>query len=292
MYNKKVCGVTVLDFLYLWRYIIVVLDLFRWLLQIIFAITLLFVFLFRPSLDRSAREVVTNTSVGFILIADMSSKVISFIFTGVGKYFIALSENHRMKSALYDLELERNSLLSKINELSYISDILSLFNIKDEIEYIPAKIIISSNNSVLSFLVDIRNYNNIKDGMIAVSNNGVVGRVINVTSDTARILSLDSIESSIPVFVSFASGGGVVGMLSGIGNGRGVIEYIDGEQDAYSKISEGDLIFTVKDSKFSVPNMIIGHIVSINNPTTIADILGSVIDGSYIVLIKPSLDQK
>ena len=121
---------------------------------------------------------------------------------------------------------ENERLKSTINEVNYLSnDIL-------------AKVLIDKQSPFLkSVIVNKGSKDNILLGMAVVDNTYLVGKVVEVSFSTSRVLLLSDLNSKIPVDIMPNS---IQSILSGSGKDYGKIQYLKNQ----TLVEDGSIVFT------------------------------------------------
>lgn len=130
----------------------------------------------------------------------------------VGDYFRVLEQNKALReenAALRQWEDEARSLRAVISALEE----LDVYKAPPEARPINAFVIGESNDAYAhSMIVNVGVGDGAEVGFAAVDERGMIGRIVDVSKDAARILLLNDIQSRIPVFVE---GSFVEGLLVG-----------------------------------------------------------------------------
>jgi rod shape-determining protein MreC len=149
----------------------------------------------------------------------------------VTDYFRVLEQNKALReenAALRQWEEEARSLRSVIAALEE----LEAYEAPPEAKPINAFVIGEANDAfVHSMIVNAGAKEGVIRGYAAVDERGMVGRIVDVSPNAARILLLNDVQSRIPVFVE---GSYVEGILAGRSTARPSI--------AITKLANGDLI--------------------------------------------------
>ena len=129
-------------------------------------------------------------------------------------YNLTKEELEKLKSEKYEvqyLEAENKRLKKVLDDIIYLSD------------SIVAKVIIDKQSPFLrSIIINKGSKNSIKKGMPVLSNNYLIGKVVEVNYLTSRVLLLSDLNSKIPVTIE---PDGIQSILSGDGEDSGVIQY-------------------------------------------------------------------
>jgi len=149
----------------------------------------------------------------------------------IGDYFLVLEQNKALReenAALRQWEDEARSLRSVISALEE----LDAYTAPPAARPINAFVIGEANDAyVHSMIVNAGAKEGVIRGFAAVDERGMVGRIVDVSQNAARILLLNDVQSRIPVFVE---GSFVEGLLVGRSTARPTI--------AITRLANGDLI--------------------------------------------------
>ena len=156
----------------------------------------------------------------------------SFIVSIPEKFAVKTYNKTRDHFLFYN---EYNSLKEKFNNLEsnkYNVDFLIAENKRlrktlEEVNYSSneqlAKVLIDKESPFLrSIIINKGSKNNIKKGMAVLTNNYLIGKVIEVNFTTSRVLLLSDLNSKTPISIE---PGGIQAILSGTGKNEAVIQY-------------------------------------------------------------------
>jgi rod shape-determining protein MreC len=199
-------------------------------------------------------------------IAKAFSNPLNIFYISVG-FFQDLrnleKDNTRLKfinSQLHNMLLESRIYEYENKELRR----LLKYSSKLPLKYITTRILINSHGPYVSHaIVDVGSDHNIAKGSAVISSNGLVGRVVSVSSDNARVMLFDDVNSKIPVYGLQSSEKAI---LVGRNNFNPYLKYVSKK----SKFKDGELIFTSGDGLVYPVDIPIG-VLSIND------------DGRYVV---------
>ncbi len=125
--------------------------------------------------------------------------------------------------------------------------------------FVTGDVITDSGGPFLqSALVNVGAEDGVRDGSAAVDGNGVVGRVVGVGQQAARILLLTDFSSRVPVVVLPS---GSRGILTGDGTPSPVLQFLDADDE----VKPGDTIETTGDGGVFPPNLPVGRLVATGN---------------------------
>lgn len=175
-----------------------------------------------------------------------------------------LEENHSLKEQVDALTIENTRLQQDRYELTNLRELYNLDTQYDEYKKTGARIIArDSGNWFYSFVID-KGYN---DGlcvdMNVMAGSGLVGRVVDVGPNWAKVKSIIADDSNVSAMVLSSSDNLIVsGSLELYATG--VIEF--GQLiDSKNVVVEGDKIVTSNISDKYLPGILIGYISTLNS---------------------------
>lgn len=206
-----------------------------------------------------------------------------------------LSENEALKTQVDELTIENTILQQDRYELTYLRELYNLDSQYEGYEKIGARIIAKdAGNWFHSFVIDKGEEDGIAVDMNVIAGSGLVGRVVDVGPNWAKVTSIIADNSNVTGKVLATSDYLVVsGNLELYSNG--VISFnklIDSE----GKVSTGDKIVTSNISDKYLPNILIGYISTLNvdaNNITKSGLLTPAVDFEHLeeVLVITQLKQ-
>jgi rod shape-determining protein MreC len=224
---------------------------------LLIAVALMIASTLLPDTARKARiKVYDDFSIVFETLSAPTQKIAQLVehMSGLSDMASDLSaareENERLKQ-WYDralqLEAENRSLRNLVN----------LANLPRQ-SYISARIIAESGNGFAqSIIVDAGKNQGVQTDSVAMTGDGVVGRVISIDDDTAQVVLLTDVNTRIPVVIENSRHRGV---LAGDNTGLPQLMYLP--EDA--AIEPGERILTSGSGGIFVPGLPVGVIVGSN----------------------------
>ena len=211
----------------------------RFSLFVLVVLSILFIFLetidSKPlNLLRSfVKDIVYRSAVVVSIPFDGMSNFASFFDEHVNlhsKYKQLLEENKKLQDSILEesfLELENSQLRKLIDDQA-----------KSSSNLVSARVIIDKQSPYLnSFVINIGNNKNIKNGMSVLDGKNFIGRIVDVNYFSSRVLLITDLNSKIPVI---SNPRGINAILSGRGEKEPTLDYLPENHS----IEEGDLIFT------------------------------------------------
>lgn len=174
-----------------------------------------------------------------------------------------LTENEMLKNQVDELTIENMGLQQDRYELTNLRQLYNLDNQYDEYEKTGARIIAKdSGNWFYSFVIDKGAMDGIAVDMNVMAGSGLVGRVVAVGPNWAKVKSIIADDSNVSAMVLSSSDNLIVSGNLKLYN-SGVIEF---EQliDSDNVVVEGDKIVTSNISDKFLPGILIGYINTIN----------------------------
>ena len=170
---------------------------------------------------------------------------------------VELLERENFKLEAINNSLDKLSIdLHKINSLRSSANL----DLDDELFLISKKNFLSSNEYQPLLVLDVDYDNNLKINNAVLSEEGLVGRVINLGFLSAEVMLVQDVRSSIPIISSESS---LHASLKGMGLGRkGELNFIK----KTASFREGEKVFTSGLGDVFPPGLLVGEIVSIRDP--------------------------
>jgi len=155
-------------------------------------------------------------------------------------YFFAVSENRRLKAELKEMRQWRDVALALRNENDRYRTLLGL-RTDPPIPMAAARVVTDSRGPFADTrLANAGKERGIKVGNPVMSENGLVGRIIGVTTGASRVLLLTDTASKVPVMIDRTNARAI---LTGDGGPNPKLEYLRGQ----SPVKEGDRVITSGD---------------------------------------------
>lgn len=174
-----------------------------------------------------------------------------------------IAENDSLKKQVDELTIENTRLQQDRYELTNLRELYKLDAQYDEYEKVGARIIArDSGNWFYSFVINKGSNDGITIDMNVISGSGLVGRIVDVGPNWAKVKAIIADDSKVSAMVLSSSDNMIVsGDLKLYASG--VISF---EQlvDSDDKIVEGDKIVTSNISDKYLPGILIGYISTIN----------------------------
>ncbi len=206
-----------------------------------------------------------------------------------------LSENEALKTQVDELTIENTILQQDRYELTYLRELYNLDSQYEEYNKIGARIIAKdAGNWFHSFVIDKGEEDGIAVDMNVMAGSGLVGRVVDVGPNWAKVISIIADNSNVSGKVLATSDYLMVsGDLELYSNG--VISFSK-LVDSEGKVSAGDKIVTSNISDKYLPNILIGYISTLNvdaNNITKSGLLTPAVDFEHLeeVLVITQLKQ-
>ena len=196
----------------------------------------------------SLKEVAYRSS----FIVSVPENLVKDFYQKTKTHFSIYDENIQLKKDLkkqlsksYNIEFilaENKRLKETIDDLEYFSD------------EIIAKVLLDKKSPFLqSVIVNKGSKDKITNGMAVLDGDYLVGKVVDVTYSTARVLLLSDLNSKIPVDILPNN---IKSILSGTGEESGIIQYVKNE----SVIENQSKVFTSGAGGIFKPGIPIGEI--------------------------------
>ncbi len=177
---------------------------------------------------------------------------------------VLLTENEALKQKVDELTIENTRLQQDRYELTNLRQLYNLDTQYDEYEKTGARIIAKdSGNWFYSFVINKGAADGIAVDMNVMAGSGLVGRVVAVGPNWAKVKSIIADDSNVSAMVLASSDNLVVSGNLKLYN-SGVIEF--GQLiDSDNVVVEGDKIVTSNISDKFLPGILIGYVNTINS---------------------------
>lgn len=193
---------------------------------------------------------------GVAPVLDVFARPLTLIDTVTGRvqsYRSLMAENAKLRSENALLVRWQNTALALENENK---ELRSLLNYKAEpsLAFISARVIADAGGAfVRSLVVTAGRLDGVREGMAAMTGDGLIGRVVEVGEWTSRVLLITDLNSRVPVMIM---GTGEHAILSGDNSMQPQLLYFP--QDADIKV--GSRIMTSGHGGIFPPNLPVGVI--------------------------------
>jgi rod shape-determining protein MreC len=155
-------------------------------------------------------------------------------------YFFAVSENQELKAQMREMQQWRDVALALRNENARYRTLLGL-KTDPPIPMVAARVVLDSRGPFAATrLANAGADKGIKVGNPVMSENGLVGRVVGVSSGASRVLLTTDTASKIPVMIDRTNARAI---LTGDGGPNPKLEYLRGQDP----VKEGDRVMTSGD---------------------------------------------
>jgi rod shape-determining protein MreC len=162
------------------------------------------------------------------------------IFEYVGGYFFAISENRRLRREVAELNLARQQVVA-LQNLNRRYEAMLRMRIEPPVPSVGARIVTDVRGPYAQArLADAGVERGVKIGDPALTDQGLLGRVVGVARGVSRILLLTDVSSRTPVMVERTNARGI---LTGDGGRTPRLDYIRGR----APVKSGDLVLTSGD---------------------------------------------
>lgn len=191
-----------------------------------------------------------------------------------------IAENKRLKEQLNKLTTDKITIEEIKSENKKLKELLGLKNqIGTAADYEFARVVLRSSESWLNyFIIDKGLKNGIRKNMVVITNQGLVGSIVDCGSNWAKVETLLDADFSVSAMVVRTRDIGVVrGNLSLMRKGLCELKYISKD----SKVKINDVVITSGMGEIFPKGIVIGRIVQIRNDK---------FELTKNILIKPAVD--
>jgi len=230
---------------------------FSFALFLALSLGLLFLGHTKPTFIKNARvQIIDHISPVFAVVSKPLSMVDS-LTTRIQSYRSLIKENAKLRVENALLVRWQNTALSLEHENK---ELRSLLNYKTEpsLSFISARVIADAGSAYIqSLIVTAGAVDGVKEGMAAMTGEGLVGRVVEVGNWTSRILLITDLNSRIPVMITGTSDHAI---LSGNNDPLPKLMYLPED----SNIRQGARVLTSGHGGIFPPNLPVGIVSKIN----------------------------
>jgi len=155
-------------------------------------------------------------------------------------YFFAVSENRQLKAELKEMRQWRDVAYALKNENARYRTVLGL-QLDPPIPMVAARVVLDSHGPFANTrLANAGTEKGIKVGNPVMSENGLVGRIMGITTGASRVLLTTDTASKIPVMIDRTNARAI---LTGDGGPNPKLDYLRGQ----NPVQEGDRVMTSGD---------------------------------------------
>lgn len=205
-----------------------------------------------------------------------------------------LQENESLKQQVDDLTTENTSLQQGRYELTTLQELYELDAQYESYKKVGARIIAKdAGNWFHSFVIDKGEKDGIAVDMNVIAGSGLVGRIVDVGPNWAKVTSIIADNSNVSGKVlSTADNLIISGDLELYSDGTIIFAQLSDNAD---KVVEGDKIVTSNISDKYLPNILIGYISTINvdsNNITKSGLITPAVDFKHLEVVLVIQEQK
>ena len=251
-----------------------------------FVIAIRSAFLKKGTKQRFSLVVLLIISVAFIILGKINFAPINYLKVGINEIvyrvsFVASVPEKYISYSFRTIEKHLNIYknynlieeeLKKLKNKKYETDFLQSENkrlkeILEDITYssvaVIAKVLIDKQSPFLkSIIINKGSKNGLKKGMAVLSDNYLIGKIVEVNYTTSRVLLLSDLNSRIPVSIE---PGSIQSILSGDGKNSGIIQYTKNN----TLINSDSIIYTSGTGGLLKPGIPIGKIYNNEKQNTV-----------------------
>ncbi len=198
---------------------------------------------------------------GFDTVAGFPDKVLAYPVHKIGDgtnwfddYFFAIRENRKLKMKVAELTQYRDLY---IEEKDINTRYEKLLNLRTEppVEMVTARsVAVSRGPFANNRLIDAGSSKKIAFGNPVITDQGLVGRIVGVSSDVSRVLMVTDVTSHVPVMILRSD---ARAMMSGDGGGYPKLDFVRGKDS----VKAGDQILSSGDGGIFPRGLPVGEAV-------------------------------
>lgn len=169
----------------------------------------------------------------------------------VGSYFSLRAENERLRASNAQLKQWQNSVVALQNENRELHNLLH-FKSEPGVSYISARVIADTGGAfVRSLVITAGKLDGVREGMAAMTGDGLIGRVVEIGDWSSRVLLITDLNSRIPVTIA---GSGDRAVLAGDNSTEPKLLYLPPD----TSVASGAHVMTSGHGGVFPPNLPVG----------------------------------
>jgi rod shape-determining protein MreC len=226
-----------------------------------------------------------NVSFAFVNVSLPVVKLVAFPFnalinlvTDFHELVDAKKENKELKEELNKLKNFYIKSLNIYQENKELRNILNFVSSKTS-SFKVAKITGRSNQLFNQKLfIDAGENREIKEGSVVAGEQGVIGRIVEVSQDKSRLILLTDASSRVPIITSKSR---IRGILAGNGSNLMEILYLPKNHN----VIQGDWIFTSGDGDTIPPALLIGMVKRVTKDSAEVEMIENVNNAEIVTIL-------
>jgi rod shape-determining protein MreC len=188
-------------------------------------------------------------------------KTASWTFSGIGGIwhgYVALrgahAENIRLRQEVGQLELRNQELQNQAAEAQRLSLLLDFRDAHREARMVAAQVIGGSADlSSHTVFVNKGERSGIRRNQAVITPNGIVGKIVEVSPDTAQVLLINDRNSGVGALFADTR---TQGILKGTGDPQPVLAYVTNDE----KVHDGEVILTSGEDRIFPKGLLVGTV--------------------------------
>jgi rod shape-determining protein MreC len=229
---------------------------FSFILFIILALGLLLLGRIQPVLVEGARAHIVDGIAPVLDAVARPMLAVENTIANFKSYLNLREENEQLRASNAQLKQWQNAVVSLQNENHELHGLLH-FKVEPGLAYISARVIADTGGPfVRGLIVTAGKVDGVREGMAAMTGDGLVGRVIEAGDWSSRVLLITDLNSRIPVTIA---GSGERAILAGDNSGQPKLLYLP--QDAV--LMPGARVVTSGHGGVFPPNLPVGIVTEI-----------------------------
>ncbi len=256
---------------------------FSFLIFLILSCGLLVLGRTNPYLVQQARGHIVDGVAPVLSAVSSPLEWVSSFAGRVSSYMALQAENERLRSQLAQMSQWQNAVVALNFENKELRSLLH-FKAEPRLAYVSARVIAETGGPfVRSLIATVGSLDGARVGMAAMTGDGLIGRVVETSDHSARILLLTDLNSRIPVIVT---GTGDQAIVAGDNSAQLKLLYLP--QD--TAVETGARVITSGHGGIFPPNLPVGTVVASPKGNLSVAPLASLGSISYITLIDFNLE--
>lgn len=244
--------------LFSWHSLLMVLRRASLLLLLLLAISLLLFQAAKKDKIEAFRDHALGVITPIIEVLGLPVGYVQDFFGALGHLGTVYTENAELKAENIKLTAQQDEMRLLKAENRYLRKMMNVIP-ESKIFYITARVVADASTPYNhSILINTGISNGVERGMVAFSDNGVVGRVVSVDDNSSRILLLTDLNARVPAITELARERAIAAGTNGT---LLKLDYLP--EDTHVKV--GEQVITSGDGAYFPQGLVVGIVESVKD---------------------------